>query len=134
MQSQLEGIPLSDVERKMLYFSETGWTLPDMDKVSDVFDHDYDQALYEQKIGALARNFCTKARKDNHDDFEAWNEAVRTLRREDHYLLVLIDPPSVVRFSKQLDTPSPSRFLKLSAVAFVIACVILVISYLFLRN
>jgi hypothetical protein len=134
MQSQLEGIPLSDVERKMLYFSETGWTLPDIDEVSDVFDRDYDQALYEQKIGAFARNFCTKARKDNHDEFEAWNEAARTLRREDHYLLVLIDALASDRFSKQLDTPSPSRFLKLSVVAFVLACVVLVISYLFLRN
>jgi hypothetical protein len=26
------GIQLSDIERKMLYFSETGWTLPDIQR------------------------------------------------------------------------------------------------------
>lgn len=28
--AEQEGVPLSEVERKMLYFSETAWTLPDM--------------------------------------------------------------------------------------------------------
>ena len=32
-----EGVPLSEVERKMLYFSETDWTLPDIDEVSEAF-------------------------------------------------------------------------------------------------
>jgi hypothetical protein len=134
LQSSLEGISLSDVEKKMLYFSETGWTLPDMDEVSDVFDRDYDQALYEQKIGALARSFCTEARKDDPDEFEAWNEAVRTLRQEDHYLLVLIDALASVRLSKQLDTPARGRFLKLFAVAFIGACVLFAMGYLYLKN
>jgi hypothetical protein len=35
-----ECTPLSEVERKMLYFSETDWTLPDIDTVSDLFDRD----------------------------------------------------------------------------------------------
>jgi len=29
-EAQREGVPLSEVERKMLCFSETGWTLPDI--------------------------------------------------------------------------------------------------------
>jgi len=134
MQSQLEGIPLSDVERKMLYFSETGWTLPDIDEVSEVFDRDYDMELYEQKIGALTRNFCTKARKDNRDEFEAWKEAVRILRQEDHYLLVLIDALVSVKLGRQLDTPSPSRLLQLSMFGFLLACVALVLGYLYFRG
>jgi hypothetical protein len=105
---------------------ETGWTLPDMDEVNDVFDRDYDQAQYEQKIGTLVRNFCTKARKENRAEFEAWKEAVRALRQEDHYLLVLIDPPATSTGT------SRGRFLKLSAVALAIFCVIFVISYLLL--
>jgi hypothetical protein len=49
MESQREGVPLSEVERKMLYFSETAWTLPDMAEVSDAFDREYDQAEFEQE-------------------------------------------------------------------------------------
>jgi len=52
-EAQREGVPLSETERKMLYFSETAWTLPDIADVSDAFDRDYDQARYEEKIGTL---------------------------------------------------------------------------------
>ena len=62
-QAQLERVSLTDVERKMLYFSESGWTLPDIDQISDVFDRDYDQGQYERKIGTLIRNFCAKTAK-----------------------------------------------------------------------
>jgi hypothetical protein len=31
-EAELEGKPLSEIERKMLYFSETGCTLPDIGK------------------------------------------------------------------------------------------------------
>jgi len=126
-ESQLEGVPLSDVERKIMYFSETGWTLPDIDAVNDVFDRDYDQTEYEHKIGKLARSFLAKARKDNPDEFEAWKNAVHTIRKEDHYLLVLIDA-----VAGSSDTPG-ARFLKLFAIAFAIACLIFAIGYLFLR-
>ena len=50
------GAPLSEVERKMLYFSETDWTLPEMATVSAEFDRDYDENEYEQKIAALVRS------------------------------------------------------------------------------
>ena len=35
-----EGVPFSEAERKMLYFSETAWTLPDIWEVSDKFDEE----------------------------------------------------------------------------------------------
>ena len=41
-QAQLEGVLLSEVERKELYFSETGWTLPDIMSVNEALDRDYD--------------------------------------------------------------------------------------------
>ncbi len=82
---------MSEIERKMLYFSETAWTLPDIMEVNEAFEGDYDQAEYEQKIGKLVRNLCAHTRGNDREEFEAWKEALRTLRREDHYLLVLID-------------------------------------------
>ena len=64
-EAQRENVPLSEVERKMLYFTESGWTLPDMMKVSEDFDRDYDQAEYERKIAKLA----TKADKAHSQGF-----------------------------------------------------------------
>jgi hypothetical protein len=48
-----ENIPLSEIERKMLYFTESGWTLPNIERVSEDFDREYDQDEYEQKIAKL---------------------------------------------------------------------------------
>ena len=53
LEAQRENVLLSEVERKMLYFTESGWTLPDMPAVSEDFDRDYDQSKYEKKIAKL---------------------------------------------------------------------------------
>ena len=124
-EAQHEGVPLSETERKMLYFSETAWTLPDIADVSEAFDRDYDQERYEEKIGTLVRNFCADARKNNRVDFDAWTQAVRTIHREDHYLLVLISAAG----SK---SSPPAGFLKLATIGFALACVVFAIAYLFL--
>jgi hypothetical protein len=126
-EAQRKSVPLSETERKMMYFSETGWTLPDMADVNDAFDREYDQAGFEEKIGALARNFCADSRKNNRDDFESWTEAVRTIRGEDHYLLVLVSGAG-----------SKSRtqigFLKLLAIGIGITCVIFAVAYVVLAR
>ena len=111
---------MSEVERKMLYFSETAWTLPDILEVNNAFDREYDQTEYEQKIGGLVHNLCARTRANDREESEAWNEAVRTLRREDHYLLVLIDAgePSSV---------SAGRLLRLVVIAVVIAGLVLAV-------
>ena len=86
-----EGISLSEVERKMLYFSETGWTPPDIDEVSEAFAREYDHNDYEKKITSLIHNARKRARKEDRHEFDAWSDAIRVLSREDHYLLVMID-------------------------------------------
>ena len=48
-EAELQGMPLLPVERKMLWFSETVPTLPDIMHVNDVFDREYDQTEYEKK-------------------------------------------------------------------------------------
>jgi len=125
-EAQREGVPLSETERKMLYFSETAWTLPDIEEVSEAFDRDYDQASYEEKIGALVRNLRADSRKNNRSDYDSWTEAARKIQREDHYLLVLISA------SGSKSSP-PVGFLKLAAIGFALACVVFVIAYLFVR-
>jgi len=90
-EAQIEGAPLSEVERKMLYFSETHWTLPDIWEVNDAFGREYNSDEYEGKIAQLIRNARARARKEDQADLQAWSDAVRTLSKEDHYLLVMID-------------------------------------------
>ena len=84
------GEPLSEVERKMLYFSETDWTLPDMRAVSAEFDRDCDEDEYEQKIAGLVRTIESRNHAHNPAEEEAWDDAVVKLNEGDHYLSVLI--------------------------------------------
>ncbi|HEX4309834.1 MAG TPA: hypothetical protein VHZ25_07385 [Acidobacteriaceae bacterium] len=88
-QAEQDGVELSEIERKMLYFSETAWTLPDMAEVSGKFDQDHNQEAYEAKIAEVVHNFHETA---GEDDEETWNQASEALSSEDHYLLVLINP------------------------------------------
>ncbi len=85
-----ENVPLSEVERKMLYFTESGWTLPDIMKVSEDFDREYDQDEYERKIAKLVAKADGRMRKGSRDDYDKWWAAIRFLQQEDHYISVMI--------------------------------------------
>jgi hypothetical protein len=83
-------VPLSEVERKMLYASATGWTLPDMEVVQDAFERYHHVDEYQARIKKLIRSIRANTRAGNKADFAAWTEAVEVLSQEDHYLLDLI--------------------------------------------
>jgi hypothetical protein len=89
-EAQHENVPLSEVERKMLYFTESGWTLPNIMKVSEDFDREYDQDKYEQKIAKLVMKADRRIRKGSRDDYDRWWAAIRFLQREDPYITVMI--------------------------------------------
>ncbi len=84
------GVSLSEVERKMLYASRTGWTPPDMDEVRDTFDRYHDAVEYELKMTNLIRLARMEVAAAGPDEMSAWNEAVRVLGGEEHYLLQMI--------------------------------------------
>lgn len=110
-----ENVPLSEVERKMLYFLETDWTLPDMAAVSAEFDRTCDQKEYEQKISGLVRNIEAEGRQQNQEEEQTWDAAFEKLCDGDRYLLVLLDPR--LSESKQAGRP-PHDILKLWLTAF----------------
>jgi len=89
-EAQHDNVLLSDVERKMLHFTESGWTLPDIMKVSEDFDREYDQDKYEQKIARLVTKADRRIRKGSREDYDSWWAAIRFLQREDHYITVMI--------------------------------------------
>jgi hypothetical protein len=87
-QARLEGSALSEVERKMLYFSESGWALPDMAEVADAFHRAYGDDDYERKIARLIR---AARKRTGGKNVAAWMHAVAVLSKGDHYLLVMIN-------------------------------------------
>jgi hypothetical protein len=89
-EAQSENVPLSEVERKMLYYTESAWTLPEMIEVAEEFDSEYDQSKYEKKIARLVGKAYKRTCKQSRDEYDAWWRAVRFLDKEDHYISVMI--------------------------------------------
>jgi hypothetical protein len=124
-EAQREGIAFSEIERKMLYFSETGWTLPDMMDIYDKFDSAYDQDEYEHKVARLIRGAYGRASKDKTGNYEKWWAGIRILDKGDHYLSVMIRLAGVRPRHDQL-----KLFLTAMAiVGVVIAGILLSIKY-----
>jgi len=90
-EAERENVPLSEVERKMLYFTETEETLPDIYEVNAHFESEYDDSEYEKKIAGLLRNAFRRNRKESVEGERRWKQAIADLRKEDHYLLVMVD-------------------------------------------
>jgi hypothetical protein len=86
-----EGISLSEVERKMLYFSGTSWRPLNIIDAIDEFEGYYNQQEYEDKIAALIRNARKRAHEvKNKQELRAWSDAIRVLSEGNHYLLVML--------------------------------------------
>jgi hypothetical protein len=116
-QAKQDGTELSEIERKMLYFTETGWTLPDMAQVSAKFDQEYSQDEYEGKIAQIVLRVHETA---GDADEETWDEAVAVLSSDDHYLLVLINP-RLTRSQARLTGGLAKPFLLGALIAVLIA-------------
>lgn len=82
------GTSLSETERKMMYFTASAWAPPGMWEVNEAFERSYDTPTYEAKIARLAA--IAREHVSDSGEIQMWVEAVQVLRREDHYLLVLI--------------------------------------------
>jgi hypothetical protein len=89
-EAQRENVPLSEIERKMLHFTELYETIPDIQEVGEQFDREYDRVEYEAKITGLLKNARERVEKESADGAQHWKRAEKDLRNEDHYLVVMI--------------------------------------------
>lgn len=143
-EAEREGAPLTDVEQKMLYFTESGWTLPDMMTVSAEFDRDSDQDEYERKIAGFVGRIVARNDGGNEQEREDWDSAVERLGGEDHYILVLSDaaplqsgPGSPILDRLRLFMPTTSKsgprppgdFGRLILMAFALPVVIAILGF-----
>jgi hypothetical protein len=120
-QAALESVPLSELEKRMMYFIESGYVPEDPIKLKEEFEAEYDSYEYEAKISRLLHHAYRRLSKENDATCKNWDHAIRCLRHGDHYLLVMWDSaPSGER--------SPGDSLKLFASALgVIALGLLVV-------
>jgi hypothetical protein len=117
-QAALEGVPLADVEKRMMYFTESDTSSCDNPiELNDEFEAQYETKEYETKISRLLHHAYKRLKEENPERVRNWDQAIRTLRKGDHYFLVLWDitPPS--------DHPTRDSF-KLFGVGLLVAAVI----------
>jgi hypothetical protein len=88
-QARLEEVEFSELERKMLFYSEAHPSLPDMDKVVSEFDQTVNMPPYEKVVSSLISNAYRRDRKNTMLS-QRWNEAEKALRWEDHYINVML--------------------------------------------
>ena len=114
-EAKREDISLSEVERKMLYFSETHSTLPDIASVSEKFDHEYNQDEYEEKITRLIKKAAIHDDRQSAEQYDLWWDAIRLLKKEDHYILVMIDSAGLRPHSRRPDSKQQPERVRSSA-------------------
>jgi hypothetical protein len=85
-----EQVSLSEVEKKMLHFTEVHPSLPDIYDVNAEFERDYDSDEYEAKIAKLLKNARDRDRQSSPSRAQDWEDALDALKHEDHYLLVMV--------------------------------------------
>lgn len=91
-QAAREDIPLSDIEKKLMYFTESDATSCDNPvELNDEFEAQYDTAEYEAKISRLLHQAYKRLRIEDPESKRNWDQAIRILRKGDHYLLALWD-------------------------------------------
>ena len=91
-QAALDNLPLSDLEKKMMYFTESDpVSCADPLELNDAFEAQYDTAEYEAKMSRLLQHAYDRLKVENSDSKRVWDHSVRDLRKGDHYVLVLLD-------------------------------------------
>jgi hypothetical protein len=92
-QATLDGVPVSDVEKRMFLFSETSQNPPDFEAV-EKFDEEYDDEEYEEKITELLKRSFSRD-KQNKDAKDIWKKHLAALKDEDFYGLVMVDKAGI---------------------------------------
>ncbi len=96
-QARLEDVPLSDLERRMMYFTEGPDAVEDPVSLNEEFEKKYDTTRYETKVTRLLGNAYKRLKTESPASITEWDKAIETLQQGDHYLLVLTGSGSLRR-------------------------------------
>jgi hypothetical protein len=103
-QAALEGVPLSDLEKRMMYFTETGECPEDPIALNTAFEAEYDTPTYEKKISLLMSKAYRRIKKESPEKLRLWNDAFRVLSKGDHYILLFWRQNAFQRFPRMWPT------------------------------
>jgi len=90
-QASLERAPLSDLEKRMMYFTESSDAAEDPLKLNEEFESQCNSDEYEKKVSLLLAHAYKRIKNGDAQAVAEWDAAIDTLREGDHYLLVLWD-------------------------------------------
>jgi hypothetical protein len=88
-QAQRDGVPLSELEKRMMYFTESEDAVENPIQLNEEFEAQYDTAESETKIARLLGRAYKRLRKENADAAQTWDAAIKELKRGDHYILIM---------------------------------------------
>jgi hypothetical protein len=126
IQAALDGVPLSDVEKRMMYFTEGPDAIEDPTQLNDDFEAEYEMAAYEAKMSKLLHRAYARVKKENPETARTWNESIRILKKGDHYILVLWGVNDTnIQAGKSTQERPPQDFLKLISTAFLVVALLL---------
>jgi hypothetical protein len=126
-QAALEHVPLTDLETRMMYFTESDpASCADPIALNDEFEQEYEMPEYEAKMSRLLHHAYKRLKQEDPEKLREWNEAMRVLHKGDHYILVLCDtePPTAPG-----DRP-PHDSLKLLGTGLLVAAGLVAASFL----
>jgi hypothetical protein len=89
-QAALDHTPLSDLERRMMYFTESDpASCGDPVSLNDEFEEEYDATEYQAKMSRLLHRAYKRLKAENRGGKLHWDDAISTLEKGDHYVLLL---------------------------------------------
>jgi hypothetical protein len=105
-QAKLENVPFSEIEQKMLYFTEAYPSLPDIYEVNEEFERSHNADEYETKVALLLKSARSRDQSQSPQQEQQWEDALSTLAHQDHYILVMTNQA----FGVMRSTGDRSRF------------------------
>jgi len=88
-QARLDVVSFSELEARMMYFTESDASCENPLELNDEFEGQYHTAEYEAKAARLLHHAYDRLKDKDPENTRNWNLAIRTLRKGDHYLVVL---------------------------------------------
>lgn len=124
-QAVLENVPLSGLEKRMMYFTETGECPEDPIALNDAFEAEYDTTTYEKKISRLMAGAYRRIKRENPEKLRLWDKAFRVLSEGDHYVLL---------FWRQKTFRKPARMWPTYVLGALAAASLYLLMFLFFGN
>jgi len=91
-QAVIDGVPFSDIEKRMMYFTESDDRCPDPIALNGEFETQCDSTVYEEKVSRLMTHAYRRLKRGNSAELKRWKDAFQVLRKGDHYILLFWRP------------------------------------------